>query len=106
MSTPEDFFFGVRKVEIFIQESGFSWKRHHDHLTNSVLELQPVNAQRQREHTTTARSPSACLNMAVKRENVTGSGIFVSGNINNFRELLYKAIYGSYEKLLGVRRLH
>lgn len=37
----------VWKVEIFMQESSFSWN-HHDHLTNGPLELQTVNAKRQR----------------------------------------------------------
>lgn len=42
----------------------------------------------------------------VKEKTETGSGISVPGNNSNFRELLYKAIYGSYEKHLGVRRMH
>lgn len=56
MSTLEIFFFSVWKVDIFIQESGVNWKRHNDHLTDGLLELQPVNAKRQKkEHRNNSR---------------------------------------------------
>lgn len=39
--------------------------------------------------------------MAVKRKMKTGSGTFLSENTKKFREHLYKALYGSYERHQG-----